>query len=77
MQGTYHFFAPEALHGSQFNAYGADVWALGVTLYSLATGALPFVSQASDGDGGADGGHGAGSVTGLFEAIKASVRKRD
>lgn len=41
-EGTFHFFAPEALEGSLFSGYAADVWALGVMLYCMVTGRLPF-----------------------------------
>jgi serine/threonine protein kinase len=41
--GTPAFHAPEALAGSgQFHGKAADVWAMGVTLYFLVYGALPF-----------------------------------
>lgn len=43
-EGTPHFLAPEALQasGAAFSGYAADVWALGVTLYTMLNGHLPF-----------------------------------
>ncbi|TYZ64828.1 hypothetical protein PybrP1_008733 [[Pythium] brassicae (nom. inval.)] len=40
--GTYAFMAPETLKGGAYDAYSADVWALGVTLHALALGRIPF-----------------------------------
>ena len=59
--GTYAFFAPEVCAGEEYNAYKADVWALGVTLYAFVHGKLPFW---------ADGG-----MQPLFDAIKTQVRR--
>jgi Tol biopolymer transport system component len=39
--GTLAYMAPEVLLGRQANA-GSDVWSLGVLLYEMATGDLPF-----------------------------------
>jgi len=39
--GTLAYMAPEVLLGQQANA-GSDVWSLGVLLYEMATGDLPF-----------------------------------
>ena len=44
-QGTYHFYAPEMCSGEKFEAYGADVWAIGVTAFILATNTLPWMSK--------------------------------
>ncbi|KDO17643.1 CAMKK protein kinase [Saprolegnia parasitica CBS 223.65] len=41
-KGTYEFMSPEALSGEEYSGYAADIWALGVTLYALAVGQLPF-----------------------------------
>eukprot|EP00499_Haloplacidia_sp_CaronLabIsolate_P004342 CAMPEP_0196777240 /NCGR_PEP_ID=MMETSP1104-20130614/5106_1 /TAXON_ID=33652 /ORGANISM="Cafeteria sp., Strain Caron Lab Isolate" /LENGTH=592 /DNA_ID=CAMNT_0042147407 /DNA_START=147 /DNA_END=1922 /DNA_ORIENTATION=- len=41
-KGTAAFMAPEMLVGGAFSAYQADVWAMGVTLYAMVTGCLPF-----------------------------------
>ena len=44
-QGTFHFYAPEMCSGDRYSAYGADVWAAGVTLFILATGRCPWMSR--------------------------------
>lgn len=40
--GTPHFMAPEQIEGSANVGPAADIWALGVILYQLLTGVLPF-----------------------------------
>lgn len=40
--GTYQFQAPEMLTGEDYSGFGADIWALGVTLYAMVYGILPF-----------------------------------
>ncbi|CAH0480658.1 unnamed protein product [Peronospora belbahrii] len=42
--GTYAFMAPETLKGGEYSAYAADIWALGITVYALAFGTIPFYS---------------------------------
>src|SRR5262245_43809327 len=39
--GTPHYLAPEVLHGGKADGV-SDVWALGVVLYEMAAGELPF-----------------------------------
>lgn len=43
-EGTYHFMAPEACDPdiNEFSGKAADVWALGVTLYTLLFNKCPF-----------------------------------
>ena len=43
--GSPNYMAPEQLMGSEAIDARADVWSLGVVLYRLATGALPFTGQ--------------------------------
>lgn len=43
-KGTYQFLPPEALSGDAFDGFKADVWAIGVTMYALLFGFLPFFS---------------------------------
>ncbi|KAH9089418.1 hypothetical protein LEN26_019201 [Aphanomyces euteiches] len=41
-KGTYEFMSPEAISGDAYSGFAADIWALGVTLYALVVGKLPF-----------------------------------
>jgi serine/threonine protein kinase len=43
--GTYAFMGPETLKGKEYSAYDADVWALGITIYALAFGKIPYYHQ--------------------------------
>ena len=45
--GTLYYMAPEVITASKRKPYGAkcDVWGLGVILYCMLTGALPFVED--------------------------------
>merc|ERR1719320_2002247 len=49
-EGTLAFQAPECLHESdtKFSLYPTDIWALGVTLYQLKYGYLPFYDEESE-----------------------------
>lgn len=40
--GTPAFMAPEIIAGQGYEGYASDLWSLGVVLYSLLTGTLPF-----------------------------------
>jgi serine/threonine protein kinase len=40
-----HYAAPEIWHGLRYEGPSVDIWALGVTLYALATGYLPFGAE--------------------------------
>ena len=42
------YMAPEALSGEQYCGKKSDVWALGVILYSLIEGSLPFENKLKD-----------------------------
>ncbi|KAH9140859.1 hypothetical protein AeRB84_014937 [Aphanomyces euteiches] len=53
--GTYAFMPPESLTSEPYSAFIADIWALGVTLYALLFGTIPFYSP---------------DVTELFEMIQ-------
>ncbi|EAX89756.1 CAMK family protein kinase [Trichomonas vaginalis G3] len=41
-RGTFYFMAPEVFDHNQYNPIRTDIWSLGVTLYYIATGVLPF-----------------------------------
>ena len=42
--GTYRYMAPEIFMGEEYSAQKADVWAMGVILYTMCTGRYPFNS---------------------------------
>lgn len=44
-KGTYQFLPPESLSGDAFCAFKADIWAIGVTMYALLFGSLPYYSS--------------------------------
>ena len=41
--GSMAFMPPEIFHKSPFDPYKADVWSLGVTIYFMATGTIPWI----------------------------------
>ena len=43
--GTPAYMAPELLHGKGYSGFGSDIWNLGVTLYIMLTGKIPFNSE--------------------------------
>ncbi|KAF0682910.1 Aste57867_24998 [Aphanomyces stellatus] len=53
--GTYAYMAPESLVSEPYSAFVADIWALGVTMYALFFGKIPYYSP---------------DVTELFEMIQ-------
>lgn len=46
-EGTYHFLAPECTTGNEYDPFQVDIWALGVTLYAMLQGKLPFGTKAA------------------------------
>lgn len=55
--GSPNYAAPEVIEGKPYDGAQADVWSLGVILYAMLTGTLPFESD---------------SISSLFAQIKAS-----
>lgn len=47
--GTPMFYSPEECSGEPYKGKPADIWALGVTLYQLVFGHLPFYVESNDG----------------------------
>ena len=43
--GTSHYFSPEMCCGQSVSAFSNDLWAMGVTLFALVTGQLPWTSD--------------------------------
>lgn len=52
--GTFCYLAPEQARGGQLSE-AADVWGMGITLYEVATGGLPYDFGTETGDGTTDG----------------------
>lgn len=46
-EGTYHFLAPECTTGEDYDPYKVDIWALGVTIFAMLVGTLPFGTKAA------------------------------
>lgn len=46
-KGSLHYCAPELWHGIPYEGPSVDVWAMGVTLFALATGFFPFGGQSA------------------------------
>jgi len=57
-RGSCHYMSPEIIKKSPFDPEKADVWSLGIILYALAIGLLPF-------------GHPTNNVEKIFEQISA------
>ena len=46
--GTPAYIAPEILRGDGYSGFKADVWSLGITLYTMLTGTIPFQARETD-----------------------------
>lgn len=47
--GTPAYIAPEIINKNGYSGFSADIWSLGVLLYAMVLGAMPFKSQNIDG----------------------------
>ncbi|SPO26562.1 related to SNF1-related protein kinase KIN10 [Ustilago trichophora] len=56
--GSEEYAAPELIIGKKYDGRKTDAWALGVVLYALITGSLPFMEDVNVGANGAREGHG-------------------
>ncbi len=56
--GSEEYAAPELIIGKKYDGRKTDAWALGVVLYALITGSLPFMEDVSVGANGAREGQG-------------------
>ena len=43
--GTFSYFPPEIFEDASFDPFSADIWSLGVTLYQLSYGFMPFTGN--------------------------------
>jgi serine/threonine protein kinase len=48
-KGTLHYMAPEVVNSGQYS-YEVDIWSVGITVFALAEGALPYYRVARDND---------------------------
>lgn len=46
--GTPAYIAPEILRGDGYSGYKADVWSLGITIYTMLTGTIPFQANETE-----------------------------
>ncbi|EQC32262.1 CAMKK protein kinase [Saprolegnia diclina VS20] len=51
-EGTYHYLAPECTSGDAFDPFKVDIWAVGVTVFAMVYGTLPFGMAVTDGPPG-------------------------
>jgi len=69
--GSEEYAAPELIMGKRYDGRQTDAWALGVVLYALLVGQLPFVE-----DGGSVGQHDTPSRSQVSPGSKGSMRSR-
>ena len=47
IHGTHVYCSPEMLSGGEYD-YGTDIWSLGVVLYIMVTGEMPYVGSSAE-----------------------------
>lgn len=72
MAGTFCYMAPEILRGERQTSK-VDSWSIGIMLYELYVGSVPFVPRNSSGEcegGGGGGSSGSSQVISMLESIR-------
>lgn len=70
--GSEEYAAPELIMGKRYDGRQTDAWALGVVLFALITGYLPFVEDGAAGVGA----HDTPSKNGVSPSAKGSAKSR-
>lgn len=70
--GSEEYAAPELIMGKRYDGRQTDAWALGVVLYAIITGSLPFVEELS----ASQGPNGSPPRNGISPSAKGSAKSR-
>lgn len=73
--GSEEYASPELIIGKKYDGRKTDVWAMGVVLYALVCGSLPFIESSSSGGGMSTQAGGGGGREGTKDARDAKERK--